>query len=453
MLNNSYMPLRGKPSLPMLIRHTHPSTKLIEGSALLEGALFTLNPDRRAVLRFVQKKERESIGIADLISYYRDLLQPVEDLVEANRIRNQWVHSAERGGPPPTLKDLENAAETIIATVHRLLPHLPASARELALADPHESLECLTVADASQLPTYAARISALIARQDALLSRLDREENRPAYDLTSDRTRATPRERFERHRALFTPATQAGVLEAFKLTDQSFTADKEFHLRKKLQNAESFLKIAIELLERRFGIYVELEPVAEALEPAPPEEASGPVAVHLPEDVTVSETVPEPVVEKMPESIVEQVAKSDQKPTNEPGQVVVRVRFPRKSARLLARLTAGFGLVASAVLGLQMESGIASAKAEVKVASRGVPASLVYWRRPEWTPEALSAHVEGDVLLRVQVDETGRTESARVEQGPGYGLEAKAIEAVSHWRFSGHRRVIPVTVHFGKETE
>ncbi len=66
----------------------------------------------------------------------------------------------------------------------------------------------------------------------------------------------------------------------------------------------------------------------------------------------------------------------------------------------------------------------------------GGPAPLVkVMRPPQYTPEALQAGLEGTVLVSLVVDEEGQPQNVRVVRGLGMGLDEKAIEAVSGWRF------------------
>ena len=57
--------------------------------------------------------------------------------------------------------------------------------------------------------------------------------------------------------------------------------------------------------------------------------------------------------------------------------------------------------------------------------------------RPEYTPEAMRARVQGVVLLEATVLETGRVGHVRIVRSVDrtYGLDGKAIEAVRGWRF------------------
>ena len=54
---------------------------------------------------------------------------------------------------------------------------------------------------------------------------------------------------------------------------------------------------------------------------------------------------------------------------------------------------------------------------------------------PEYTEEARVAKTQGTCILWLIVDEKGQPRNIRVVRGLGYGLDAKAIQAVQQWRF------------------
>ena len=54
---------------------------------------------------------------------------------------------------------------------------------------------------------------------------------------------------------------------------------------------------------------------------------------------------------------------------------------------------------------------------------------------PEYSEEARKAKFQGAVLLSIVVDAEGRPQNIRVIRPLGMGLDEKAIEAVSKWRF------------------
>jgi periplasmic protein TonB len=66
---------------------------------------------------------------------------------------------------------------------------------------------------------------------------------------------------------------------------------------------------------------------------------------------------------------------------------------------------------------------------------RITPPQLVYKVEPEFSEEARKAKFSGMVILAIEVDAMGHARALRVIQGPGLGLEQKAIDAVTQWRF------------------
>jgi TonB family protein len=67
---------------------------------------------------------------------------------------------------------------------------------------------------------------------------------------------------------------------------------------------------------------------------------------------------------------------------------------------------------------------------------RGVtPPQLIYKVEPEFSEEARKAKHQGVVVLTIEVDPSGNVRSIKVRQSLGLGLDEKAIDAVSHWRF------------------
>ena len=63
------------------------------------------------------------------------------------------------------------------------------------------------------------------------------------------------------------------------------------------------------------------------------------------------------------------------------------------------------------------------------------PPQLVYKVEPEFSEEARKAKHQGVVVLSIEVDASGHVRNVRVLQSLGLGLDEKAIEAVSRWRF------------------
>jgi periplasmic protein TonB len=59
----------------------------------------------------------------------------------------------------------------------------------------------------------------------------------------------------------------------------------------------------------------------------------------------------------------------------------------------------------------------------------------IYSPEPSFSDEARKAKQQGVVQLMLVVGKDGRTYDIRVSQSLGMGLDEKAVEAVSHWRF------------------
>jgi protein TonB len=60
---------------------------------------------------------------------------------------------------------------------------------------------------------------------------------------------------------------------------------------------------------------------------------------------------------------------------------------------------------------------------------------LIYRVEPEFSEEARKAKYGGTVLISIRIGINGLPEDLRVVQGLGLGLDEKALEAVSKWRF------------------
>ncbi len=73
---------------------------------------------------------------------------------------------------------------------------------------------------------------------------------------------------------------------------------------------------------------------------------------------------------------------------------------------------------------------------------------------PEYTEEARNAKTQGTCILWLIVDDHGNPRDIRVVRGLGFGLDAKAIEAVKQWRFQpaqkdGHPVNVQISVEVG----
>jgi TonB family protein len=66
----------------------------------------------------------------------------------------------------------------------------------------------------------------------------------------------------------------------------------------------------------------------------------------------------------------------------------------------------------------------------------GVSAPAVLYKvEPEYTEEARAAKYQGTVLLYIEVGPDGMAHNIQVQRGLGLGLDQKAIDAISQWRF------------------
>ncbi|MCU1336325.1 MAG: TonB family protein [Bryobacterales bacterium] len=79
---------------------------------------------------------------------------------------------------------------------------------------------------------------------------------------------------------------------------------------------------------------------------------------------------------------------------------------------------------------------------------------LLHKEEPEYSEDARKARFQGTVTLLIDVGLDGRPTNIRVTQGVGLGLDERAVDAVTHWRFSpavaGDRPVVaPALIEVG----
>jgi len=60
---------------------------------------------------------------------------------------------------------------------------------------------------------------------------------------------------------------------------------------------------------------------------------------------------------------------------------------------------------------------------------------VLYKVEPEFSEEARKGKYQGTVVLTIEVGEDGKPRAFRILHGLGLGLDEKAIEAVSRWKF------------------
>jgi periplasmic protein TonB len=91
-------------------------------------------------------------------------------------------------------------------------------------------------------------------------------------------------------------------------------------------------------------------------------------------------------------------------------------------------------LVVASVLAASAQSYSAGPQAVTPNAGMQAPA-VVSKTSPQYTPQAIEAGIEGNVVLYVEIGTDGRAHRIAVIRGLGYGLDARAKDAVGQWRF------------------
>lgn len=75
------------------------------------------------------------------------------------------------------------------------------------------------------------------------------------------------------------------------------------------------------------------------------------------------------------------------------------------------------------------------------------PPKVIQAPDPEYTEEARSARIEGDVILWIIIDPKGSVRGIKITRCVGYGLDESAVQAVSRWKFEPAKKDgQPVTV-------
>jgi TonB family protein len=70
-----------------------------------------------------------------------------------------------------------------------------------------------------------------------------------------------------------------------------------------------------------------------------------------------------------------------------------------------------------------------------RIGHKVTPPQLIYKVEPEFSEAARKAKYQGVVVLAIEVDASGHPRNLRILEMLGLGLDEKAIEAVSQWRF------------------
>lgn len=100
----------------------------------------------------------------------------------------------------------------------------------------------------------------------------------------------------------------------------------------------------------------------------------------------------------------------------------------------------GTGLGAGEGSGIGEGSGGGMGGGPYRPGSGIEPPSLLHEVKPDYTEDARRRGVTGEVIMEIVVRRDGSVGDVRILQGLGYGLDARALQAVRSWRFSPARR-------------
>ena len=71
----------------------------------------------------------------------------------------------------------------------------------------------------------------------------------------------------------------------------------------------------------------------------------------------------------------------------------------------------------------------------MQAAAKIVPAEILSKRKPIYTEEARAKRIEGEVLLEVVLEATGKIRVLKIVRGLGHGLDDAAVRAAEQIRF------------------
>jgi len=86
-------------------------------------------------------------------------------------------------------------------------------------------------------------------------------------------------------------------------------------------------------------------------------------------------------------------------------------------------------------LGAKAMSGVQSGANVYKIGGDVTVPVLLSKVEPEHTQNARAAKYQGTVLLYAEIGPDGAAHNIRVRRGPGLGLNDKAVQAISQWKF------------------
>jgi protein TonB len=175
---------------------------------------------------------------------------------------------------------------------------------------------------------------------------------------------------------------------------------------------------------------VELEPPKPPPPPEPPKPVEQPKPKIKPPEIKVAEVKPPPTPEPPPP--IEE-AKEPPKPI----PLVVGISMSSTTS------AGGFAVpVGNTAYGKVADKAVAPSSVQNYVAPKYVPPGsadrdpeATYEFKVPYPDEARRANIEGTVRLRIVVDNEGRVVDVQVLNGPGYGLNEAAREALKKFKF------------------
>jgi periplasmic protein TonB len=110
----------------------------------------------------------------------------------------------------------------------------------------------------------------------------------------------------------------------------------------------------------------------------------------------------------------------------------------------------GFGKGNGDTMGDGTRNGAGEGGDDLAYENVATQVACIYCPQPSYSEEARKAKLQGKLLLRVLVGTDGRPQRIQIVRGLGMGLDERAVEAVTGWRFSpgrdANKRPVPAWV-------
>jgi TonB family protein len=126
-----------------------------------------------------------------------------------------------------------------------------------------------------------------------------------------------------------------------------------------------------------------------------------------------------------------------------PSQIQARIHAVLSTGVPRSPLSRGAVVLSAAIL-IGILAPMAAMQSEddtvYRIGGEVVPPKVIEKQEPSYTPEAREARIEGAVVLKIEIDRTGRVRRADIVRGLDPGLDAKAAAAVLTWKFDPARK-------------